>query len=59
MADGERMNLWGKGGAFAPKRGDVEHQGDEHLENDPGGGSRPRPPVYGSGRAAVALAWVE
>ena len=24
--------------------GDVEHQGDEHLENVPGGGSRPRAP---------------
>ena len=34
----------GKGGAFAPIPGDVEHQGDEHLESGPGGGSRPRAP---------------
>ena len=34
----------GKGGAFAPIRRDDEHQGDEHLENGPRGGSRPRAP---------------
>jgi hypothetical protein len=34
----------GKGGAFAPIPGDVEHQGDEHLESGPDGGSRPRAP---------------
>ena len=34
----------GKGGAFAPVRRDDEHQGDEHLENGPRGGSRPRTP---------------
>ena len=34
----------GKGGAFAPIRRDDEHQGDEHLENGPPGGPRPRAP---------------
>jgi hypothetical protein len=29
VADGERMNPQGKGGAFAPNAGDDEHQGDE------------------------------
>ena len=28
VADGERMNPQGKGGAFAPRQGDDEHQGD-------------------------------
>ena len=31
VADGERMNPQGKGGAFAPIPRDVEHQGDEQL----------------------------
>jgi hypothetical protein len=44
----------GKGGAFAPIRRDDEHQGDEHLENGPRGGSRPVPPLYGSGRPAFS-----
>ena len=35
----------GKGGAFAPIRRDDEHQGDEHLENGPRGGPRPRAPL--------------
>jgi hypothetical protein len=35
VADGERMNPQGKGGAFAPIPGDDEHQGDEDLENSP------------------------
>ena len=34
--------------------GDVEHQGDEHLADGSRGGSRPRPPVYGSGRPAFS-----
>ena len=34
----------GKSGAFAPILRDVEHQGDEHLESGPGGGSAPVPP---------------
>jgi hypothetical protein len=44
VADSERMNPRGKGGAFAPISGGVEHQGDEHLESGPRGGSRPRAP---------------
>ena len=32
VADGERMNPPGKGGAFAPIWEDDKHQGDEHLE---------------------------
>jgi hypothetical protein len=39
VADGERMNPWGKGGAFAPHAGDDEHQGDEDLENFPASGA--------------------
>jgi hypothetical protein len=31
VADGERMNPQGKGGAFAPDTGDDEHQGDKRL----------------------------
>ena len=44
VADGERMNP--QGGMASPRqyRGDVEHQGDEHLESGPGEGSRPRAP---------------
>jgi hypothetical protein len=34
VADGERMNPQGKGGAFAPIQRDGEHQGDEHPELD-------------------------
>ena len=34
VADGERMNPQGKGGAFAPILGDGEHQGDERPELD-------------------------
>ena len=44
VAVGERMNPRGRGGAFAPIGGDVEHQGDEHLEDGSRGGSRPRAP---------------
>jgi hypothetical protein len=54
MADGERMNPPGRGGAFAPIQGDVEHQGDEHLENRPGEGSAPRDRAYGLVRPAVS-----
>jgi hypothetical protein len=39
VADGERMNPQGKGGAFAPNAGDDEHQGDEDLENFPAPGA--------------------
>jgi hypothetical protein len=34
VADGERMNPQGKGGAFAPIQGDGEHQSDERPELD-------------------------
>jgi hypothetical protein len=39
VADGERMNPQGKGGAFAPNAGDDEHQSDEDPENSPAPGS--------------------
>ena len=45
VADGERMNPKGRMARSRQYRGDVEDQGDEHPENGPGGGLRPRAPV--------------
>ena len=46
VADGERMNPQGKGGAYAPIPGDDEHQGDEDLGNSPAhSGLPPRTPL--------------
>ena len=44
VADGERMNPPGKGGAYAPNARDDEHQGDEDLENSSVPGLPPRTP---------------
>jgi hypothetical protein len=33
----------GKGGAYAPITGEIEHQGDDHLDNGPCGGSAHSP----------------
>ena len=41
VADGERMNPQGRVARSRQYQGDVEHQGDEHLESGPGGGSPP------------------
>jgi hypothetical protein len=46
VADGERMNPQGKGGAYAPIPGDDEHQGDEDLENRHAGARAPDPRVW-------------
>jgi hypothetical protein len=44
----------GEGWRVRADAGDDGHQGDEHLESGPGGGSRPRAPLYGSGRPAFS-----
>ena len=51
---GSRMNPQGKGGAFAQIQNGGEHQGDEHLENAPCGGSAPVPRAYGLVGPAVS-----
>jgi hypothetical protein len=43
VADGERMNPQGEVARSRQYQGDVERQGDEHLESGPGGGSAPVP----------------
>jgi hypothetical protein len=54
VADGERMNPSGRGGAFAQITEHDGHQGDEHLVSGPRGARAPVPPVYGSGRPAFS-----